>query len=155
MKAWNARSERHARRSWRLLGRAPGVFPIFLAVLTAACAVGPDYKRPSAPVPAAFKEQPPPGNTAAAADQWKPAEPRDDTHRGKWWEVFGDPQLNALEEQVNVSNQNIAQAEAQFRGARAAVRGARSDFFPTVTTNPSVTRSQASANLPSGASTAA
>ena len=118
--------------------------PVFLALLTAACAVGPDYKRPSAPVPAAFKEQAPPGNTAAAEDRWKPAEPRDDAHRGKWWEVFADPQLNALEEQVAISNQNIAQAEAQFRGARAAVRGARSDFYPTVTATASATRSQPS-----------
>jgi NodT family efflux transporter outer membrane factor (OMF) lipoprotein len=137
--------------------RRAGVFPFFLAVLTAACAVGPNYQRPSAPVPAAFKEQPPPGNTAAAADQWKPAEPRDDTHRGKWWEVFGDPQLNTLEEQVNVSNQNIAQAEAQFRGARAGVRGARSEFFPTVTASASVTRSEGPAsrasNVPSGPAT--
>jgi len=129
----------------------------FLALLTAACAVGPDYKRPSASVPAAFKEQAPPGNTAAAENKWKPAEPRDDTHRGKWWEVFADAQLNALEEQVNISNQNIAQAEAQFRGARAAVRGARSDFFPTVTAGPSVTRSQspvrAPGTIPSGPAT--
>jgi NodT family efflux transporter outer membrane factor (OMF) lipoprotein len=117
----------------------------FLALLTAACAVGPDYKRPSAPVPAAFKEQPPPGNMAAAENKWKPAEPRDDAHRGRWWEVFADPQLNALEDQVNISNQNIAQAEAQFRGARAAVRGARSDFYPTVTATASATRSQPSA----------
>lgn len=121
--------------------RARG-FPVLLALVTAACAVGPDYKRPSAPVPAAFKEQAPPGNTAAAENKWKPAEPRDDAHRGKWWEVFADPQLNALEDQVNISNQNIAQAEAQFRGARAAVRGARSDFYPTVTANASATRSQ-------------
>ena len=64
---------------------------------------------------------------------WKLAEPRDDASRGKWWEIFEDPELNALEEQVDVSNQNIAQAEAQFRGARAAVRGARGpSFFPTV-----------------------
>jgi NodT family efflux transporter outer membrane factor (OMF) lipoprotein len=121
-------------------------FPFFLPLLTAACAVGPDYKRPSAPVPAAFKEQAPPGNTAAAENKWKPAEPRDDTHRGKWWEVFSDPQLNTLEDQVNISNQNIAQAEAQFRGARAAVRGARADFFPTVTATASATRSQASSS---------
>jgi NodT family efflux transporter outer membrane factor (OMF) lipoprotein len=140
-----ASSERHARGSWRLrspIGRAPRAFPFFLALLSAACAVGPDYKRPSAPVPAAFKEQAPPGNTAAAENKWKPAEPRDDTHRGKWWEVFADPQLNTLEDQVNISNQNIAQAEAQFRGARAAVRGARSDFYPTVTATASATRSQ-------------
>jgi NodT family efflux transporter outer membrane factor (OMF) lipoprotein len=125
--------------------RPARALPVLLALATAACAVGPDYKRPSAPVPAAFKEQAPPGNTAAAENKWKPAEPRDDAHRGKWWEVFADPQLNALEDQVNISNQNIAQAEAQFRGARAAVRGARSDFYPTVTATASATRSQASA----------
>jgi NodT family efflux transporter outer membrane factor (OMF) lipoprotein len=123
-----------------------------LAAFAAACAVGPDYKRPEAPVPAAFKEQPPPGNAAADASRWKPAEPRDDTHRGKWWEVFGDLLLNTLEEQVNVSNQNIAQAEAQFRGARAAVRGARSDFFPTVTASASATRSQGAINRSTGLS---
>ena len=136
------RRERHARQSGRLFGPAPGAFPLFLAVLSAACAVGPNYKRPSAPVPAAFKEPPPPAD-AAAAGVWKPAQPRDDALKGKWWEAFGDPALNALEEQVTVSNQNIAQAEAQFRGARAAVRLARSDFFPTVTASASVTRSQA------------
>ena len=131
--------------------RRARAFPVLLALMTAACAVGPDYKRPSAPVPAAFKEQAPPGNTAAAENKWKPAEPRDDAHRGKWWEIFADPQLNALEDQVNISNQNIAQAEAQFRGARAAVRGARSDFFPTVTANASATRSQPSARSTGGA----
>jgi NodT family efflux transporter outer membrane factor (OMF) lipoprotein len=115
---------------------------VVITLLTAACAVGPNYKRPSAPVPAAFKEPPPPAG-ASPAGEWKPAQPRDDARKGKWWESFGDPALNALEEQVTVSNQNIAQAEAQFRGARAAVRLARSDFFPTVTASASVTRSQA------------
>lgn len=112
------------------------------ALVAAGCAVGPNYKRPEAPVPAAFKEEAPAGSPAAAPDRWKPAQPRDSVLRGKWWEIFGDPALNALEEQVTVSNQTIAQAEARFRFARAAVRGARSDFFPTVTTSPSVTRSQ-------------
>ncbi len=120
------------------------LFSAFLALLSAACAVGPNYKRPSVPVPAAYKEERPPPD-AAAEPQWKPAEPRDDASRGKWWELFEDPDLNALEEQIDVSNQNIAQAEAQFRGARAAVRGARADFFPTVTASASVTRSQGSA----------
>jgi len=121
------------------------LFSVLFALLSAACAVGPNYKRPSAPVPAAYKEERPPGD-AAADVQWKPAEPRDDAGRGKWWELFEDPELNALEEQIDVSNQNIAQAEAQFRGARAAVRGARADFFPTVTASASVTRSKASTN---------
>jgi NodT family efflux transporter outer membrane factor (OMF) lipoprotein len=112
------------------------------ALLAAGCAVGPDYRRPEAPVPAVFKEQALPESKAAEPDRWKPAEPKDDAARGKWWEIFGDPALNALEEQVSVSNQSIAQAEATFRGARAAVRGARADFYPTVTTSPSATRSE-------------
>jgi NodT family efflux transporter outer membrane factor (OMF) lipoprotein len=128
------------------------VFAIATALLAGACAVGPDYKKPSAPVPAAFKEeQPPAGAAGADIAQWKRAEPQDDASRGKWWELFEDPDLNALEEQVNISNQNIAQAEAQFRGARAAVRGARADFFPTVTASASVTRSQGSRAGPAAA----
>jgi NodT family efflux transporter outer membrane factor (OMF) lipoprotein len=114
-----------------------------LLALAAGCAVGPNYKTPAAEIPAAFKEAAPPGSPAAAPEAWKPAEPRDETLRGKWWEVFGDKELNTLEDEVNVSNQSIAQAEAQFRGARAAVRIARADYFPTVTATASVTRSQA------------
>ena len=126
-------------------------FAILAALLMAACAVGPDYKKPSAPVPAAYKEeQPPAGAAGADMAQWKPAEPRDDANRGKWWEIFEDPELNDLEEQIDISNQNIAQAEAQFRGARAAIRAARADFFPTVTASVSATRSQGSTGGPAG-----
>ncbi len=129
------------------------LFAVLFALAGAACAVGPNYKRPSAPVPAAYKDERPPAD-AAGEIQWKPAEPRDDAGRGKWWEIFEDPALNALEERIDVSNQNIALAEAQFRGARAAVRGARADFFPTVTASASVTRSQGSAaRSTTGAST--
>src|SRR5215471_20709180 len=96
------------------------------------CKVGPKYKTPTAPTTPTFKE-PPPAN-------WKTATPHDDTLRGNWWEMFCDPQLNDLESQVNVSNQNIALAEAQFRGARAAVRAARSGLFPTLTVSPQGTR---------------
>ena len=113
-------------------------FSCAIAALAAACTVGPNYHRPPAPVPPAFKE-PPPG-------EWKTAQPRDTALRGKWWEVFGDPQLNALEEQVNVSNQRIAEAEAQFRGARAAVKLARAGLFPTVTAGAAVTESRAAAS---------
>ncbi len=70
--------------------------------------------------------------------------------RGKWWEIYHDPKLNALEEQVNISNQNVAQAEAQFREAAATVKVARAAFFPTVTANPAFTLSQASQSLASG-----
>jgi outer membrane protein TolC len=112
------------------------------ALLCSACAVGPRYKPPSAPVPAAFKEQPARDSTVAA--EWQAARPRDDAIRTNWWEAFQDPVLNALEEQVAVSNQTVAQAEAQFRAARAAIRGVRADLFPTVTAGTSVTVSHAS-----------
>jgi NodT family efflux transporter outer membrane factor (OMF) lipoprotein len=134
--------------SFRALRRAARLAAVgLLAALAAACMVGPNYRRPPASAPAAFKEAPPAG--------WKAAQPRDATARGKWWEVFGDPQLNALEEQVAVSNQSIAQAAAQYRAARAAAWGARAGLFPTVTAGASATRargsSRTSAAAPSGA----
>jgi NodT family efflux transporter outer membrane factor (OMF) lipoprotein len=73
------------------------------------------------------------------------AQPKDDALHGKWWEIFGDPQLNALEEKVNVSNQTIAAAMANFLAARALVKEARSQLFPTVTTNPAITAQRPSA----------
>jgi len=100
------------------------------------CAVGPDYVRPSAETPEAYKEI---GN-------WKQAEPKDHLTRGTWWEIFNDPELNALEEQVNISNQNLAAAEAQFRQALALVDVARAAYFPTVTAGASATRSLRSSN---------
>ncbi len=121
-----------------------------LALAAAACTVGPSYKRPSTEMPSGFKEQPPAG--------WKTAQPNDSMKRGAWWELFGDPALNALEEQVSVSNQTLAQAEAQFRGARAAVAAARAGLFPTVTAGAQVTRSYSGASrsapgAPSGTTT--
>src|SRR5271154_649117 len=114
-----------------------------LPLLVTACSVGPDYVTPTAPMPAAV--------TYKEVKGWKQAQPNDTVLRGKWWEIYGDPQLNALEDQVNISNQNVLQAEAQFREAAAAVKVARSAFFPTVTANPAYTLSQASQNLTSGA----
>ncbi len=92
--------------------------------------VGPNYRRPPAPVPEAFKEKPP--------DGWKEAQPNDAALKGKWWEVYNDPTLNTLEEQVSISNQNVLQAEAQYRSARASVQVARSALYPTVTGAPEV-----------------
>jgi NodT family efflux transporter outer membrane factor (OMF) lipoprotein len=111
------------------------------ALLAPACSVGPKYSRPGAPVPPAYKEPPP----ASIQGQWKPSEPKDDTHRGNWWEVFQDQQLNALEEQINPSNQTLAAAEARFRAARAAVRSARAALYPVITGGTSITGSQPSA----------
>jgi NodT family efflux transporter outer membrane factor (OMF) lipoprotein len=110
-----------------------------LPLLLTACSVGPDYVTPTAPVPtvANYKE----------LGDWKPAEPKDDAIRGKWWEIYHDPQLNALEETVDISNQNVLQAEAQFREAASVVKVARTEYYPTVTANPSYNLSQASQNV--------
>ena len=110
------------------------------ASLPAASRAPPTSARPP-PCRKAFKEAPPAG--------WKEAQPSDGVLRGKWWEIFSDPALNALEEQVSISNQNVLQAEAQFREARAAVRVARSALFPLVSLNPSVTGSQGSGRVSS------
>ena len=99
-----------------------------LATLVTACTVGPDYVRPTAPVPAAYKE----------LGTWKPAEPRDDVARGAWWAVYDDATLARLEDRVAVANQNVAAAEARFRQARALVASARADWWPTVTIGVSV-----------------
>jgi NodT family efflux transporter outer membrane factor (OMF) lipoprotein len=106
--------------------------------------VGPKYQRPSVETPAAYKELTPADfkNTQG----WKVAQPKDDALRGKWWEIFNDPQLNALEEKVDVSNQSIASASASFLAARALVKEARSELYPTVTANASITYSR----VPSG-----
>jgi NodT family efflux transporter outer membrane factor (OMF) lipoprotein len=123
-------------------------FPIVIigAILGySGCTVGPKYHRPGAPVPPAYKEVAPENLQAAAG--WKKAQPSDGAARGKWWEVYGDPELNALEEQVSISNQNVLAAEAQFRQAREAVRIARSSLFPTVTGLTSVVNSRTSGNL--------
>jgi NodT family efflux transporter outer membrane factor (OMF) lipoprotein len=109
------------------------------------CAVGPRYQRPSAPAPDAFKEAPP--------DGWKRAEPADAISRGAWWQVYSLPELDALEQQVSISNQNVVAAIAQYREARDQIRIARSALFPTVNTAPSatITRANSSARTGSGA----
>src|SRR5690606_22327489 len=99
-----------------------------------ACAVGPDYQRPTLDVGESYKEAP------APVDGWKPAQPRDAAERGAWWQVYGDATLDALMQQLNTANQTIAQAEANYRQAQALVQGARSGFFPTVGANTSATR---------------
>jgi outer membrane protein TolC len=107
----------------------------------AACAVGPKYKTPAVPAPPAYKEI---GN-------WKTAQPSDQNLGGEWWEIFQDSQLNTLEQQINVSNQNLKAAVAQYQQARAALRYARADYYPTVSTAPSATREKSSDNRPASA----
>jgi NodT family efflux transporter outer membrane factor (OMF) lipoprotein len=110
-----------------------------LLLVSAGCAVGPNYKRPSAAAPPAFIEQPPVNFKEAEAAGWKQSQPGDAYSKGRWWELYNDAALNALEEQVSVSNQNVLQAEAQYRQAKAAVSVARAALFPMVTTAPAVT----------------
>ena len=83
--------------------------------LSTSCAVGPNYARPPVVTPAAYKE----------LDGWKVAQPEDQAPRGAWWEIFNDPQLSALEEQVSAANQTLAVAAANYELARALARGAR------------------------------
>ena len=110
---------------------------VIAALLFAGCTVGPKYQRPSAPAPAAYKELTP--ADYSKTDGWKVAQPQDNVLHGKWWTMFNDPQLNALEEQVNISNQNIQSAMATYMAARALVKQARSQYFPTVSVGPSIT----------------
>ncbi len=105
---------------------------VSFSLLLGGCMVGPKYVKPTVPMAPAFKEQPP--ESFKEIDGWKPAQPGDQTLRGKWWEIFGDPQLNALEEEVTVSNQDLKVAEARFRQARAMIRFNRSAEFPTIST---------------------
>jgi NodT family efflux transporter outer membrane factor (OMF) lipoprotein len=111
-----------------------------------ACTVGPKYTKPPAPVPAAYKELA--ANPTQQMKGWKTAQPQDQVIRGKWWEIFNDPQLNGLEERVEVSNQNLKVAEAQFRQARALVRFYRAGYYPTLTVGPSITGERFSVNSP-------
>ena len=108
-------------------------------LLNISCIVVPQYVRPPVDTPATYKE----GQPVAVGD-WKAAEPKDNEVRGKWWASFQDRQLNALEEQVDRNNQSIAAAAASFLAARALVRQARSQFFPTVTAGSSITNSRLS-----------
>jgi NodT family efflux transporter outer membrane factor (OMF) lipoprotein len=109
-------------------------------LLFSSCMVGPKYQPPATPAAPAYKEQPP----ASYGDlkNWQQAQPNEGAIRGKWWEIYKDPQLNALEEQVNISNQNVLAYEAQFKQSRDVVRAARSNLFPTVGASPSITNSR-------------
>jgi NodT family efflux transporter outer membrane factor (OMF) lipoprotein len=122
-------------RAW-----AHGLAAISLAgvLLIAGCAVGPRYQRPLVEVPVAYKE----------AGNWKAAQPNEQALGGHWWEIFQDPQLNALEDQVAISNQNLKAVEARYRQARAVLRYYRADFLPTLGTAPSVVRGRVSRNRP-------
>ena len=116
----------------------PALAVSVLGLVGAGCVVGPRYHVPEMPTPPAYKES---GN-------WKQAQPADQMLRGKWWELFHDEPLNALEDQVSVSNQTLKNAEAQFQQARALVRSARASYAPQLTLAPSTTAADQSENRP-------
>ncbi|MDA8414125.1 MAG: efflux transporter outer membrane subunit [Desulfobacteraceae bacterium] len=116
-----------------------------LSLLPAGCTVGPEYVRPTpveTAMPATFKE----------LQGWKVAHPQSDTISERWWEIYNDPTLNALEEQVAVSNLNVAAAEAQFRQARAVVQAAKAGYYPSLTVGASATRSKSSGHISTNSS---
>lgn len=114
-----------------------------LLASVAGCAVGPDYRRPDVAIPVAYKE----------TGEWKPAEPKDSAPRGNWWEIYGDAELNVLVSQVEVSNQNVLAAAAQYRQALALLGNARAAYFPTIGAGLSGSRAQAATSA-SGTSAA-
>jgi NodT family efflux transporter outer membrane factor (OMF) lipoprotein len=128
-------------------------FPFTLAagvlgslLLLSGCHVGPSYHPPAPPKVTApnYKESP---VNFQDAGGWKVASPQDAMLRGNWWEVFNEPELNALEEQLNVNNQNIKVSFENYMAARAVIAEARAQYWPTITANPSRNRSQSSSNL--------
>ena len=111
---------------------------LMITFLTFGCSLAPKYERPAVQTSAAYKEEKP----VDTKDQWKTARPKDEAIKGPWWQLFDDPDLDALEKKAAVSNQNIVSAAALFLEARAMVKEARSQYFPTLTVSPNVTRSR-------------
>nr|WP_051050866.1 efflux transporter outer membrane subunit [Winslowiella toletana] len=121
----------------------PAIYPaLLLALLVTGCAVGPDYQRPSAAVPTHYKH----------AAGWREATPQDDQSKGEWWTVYQDATLSNLLSQVKISNQNVAQYEAQYRQAVALAAESRADLLPTVSGTASSTRSGSQSTTTSGGS---
>ena len=121
-----------------------GVFAV--AAMLGGCHIGPPYHAPTPPAVTAanYKES---TVNFKDADGWKVASPQDAMIRGKWWEVFNEPELNTLEEQLNVNNQNIQVSFQNFMEARSLVAQARAQYWPTVSVGPAWNRSQSSSNL--------
>ena len=123
--------------SFAVLAHVPlRVFAVAAAAVLAGCMAGPDYIRPAAPAPAAYKE----------AQGWKVAQPRDDAPRGRWWEAFADPDLDRLAGEVEVSNQTVQAAAARVREAQASTAAARSALFPAINLNAAALRTSRAAN---------
>ena len=114
---------------------------IVCAALVGGCNLAPKNQKPPVETPAAFKDD------VGAPNVWQVAQPNDAVIRGQWWELFNEPELNTLEAQVTVSNQNVVAAFNNFLAARALVAEARAQYFPTLVTSPSATRTRSSQNV--------
>jgi len=132
----------------REMNRKAILVTLGMALLLAGCSIGPKYTKPNVPVAPAYGEQPP--ASFKEANGWQTAQPSDAVLRGKWWEVFEDQQLNALEEQVGQANQTLKVSEANFRQARAQIRYQRAALYPTVGAQPGISSNRVSANNPTG-----
>ena len=119
----------------------------FCAAAFSGCNVGPKYNPPVPTAPTVYKESP---DQFKEMDGWKVAQPQDGALRGNWWEIYNEPELNDLEQQLNVDNQNIKQSFESFMEARALVRQARSQYFPTVGVGPTFSRARQSSNIGGG-----
>ncbi|MES2346120.1 MAG: efflux transporter outer membrane subunit [Pseudomonadota bacterium] len=126
----------------------PIALSVLAALLASGCAVGPAYQLPSTPQPAAYKETATDAEKAAAG--WTAAAPADTLERGPWWQLFGDPLLNQMADSIEVSNQNVAAAVANYAQARALVEQQRAALFPTFDLNASANRSGGGGNTPTG-----
>ena len=139
LRYWSHRSSRGVRLEraaiWPPL--RPAVLAVLLGPALAACAVGPNYARAPAPVPVQYKE----------LKGWKVAAPTDTFDRGAWWSVYKDRQLDELARQVEISNENVKAAAAAYEQARAIIREARANLFPTLQGGYSVTRSYTGARV--------
>ncbi len=126
-------------RTWRRTSRLVSLgVPLAGTLAIVGCSVGPKYQRPVVDVPSAYKE----------AAGWKTAQPNDQNLGGSWWQLFQDPQLNALEEQISVSNQNLKAAEARYTQARAALRYYRAGYYPSADAGAAATRNRISNHRP-------
>jgi NodT family efflux transporter outer membrane factor (OMF) lipoprotein len=133
-------SRRYPNAEIRVCKRALASVGLASLLSIAGCAVGPKYNRPAVEVPPAYKE----------VGDWKLAQPNEQDLGGAWWQIFQDQQLNALEDQINVSNQNLKAAEAQYTQARAVLRYYRADYYPSINAGAAATRNRISNNRPPG-----
>jgi multidrug efflux pump len=142
LRLWGNKQHKNKVAARAVLQPALIVALIGLAVFGTGCSLAPKYAPPSVEMPGAYKEMTP--EQAKVTAGWKTAEPKDDAIRGQWWKIFGDTNLDALEDEVDISNQTVVAALQNFIAARAVVKQSRSEFFPTVGVDPAVTRQRTS-----------